>query len=119
MQTDLADLELLLRSRIPIIAVSSNEEERVVDIFRTIQENRDLSLFKWTVTDGMTRLDRQMGSQAFVKNPHDALSQIRSTPKAGLYLLLDFHPYLDEPSLYDCSKRLRFHTVKRPTSSCW
>ena len=97
MQTDLADLELLLRSRIPIIAVSSNEEERVVDIFHTLQSNRDQSLFKWTVTDGMTRLDQKMGSQAFVKNPHDALSQIRSTPKAGIYLLLDFHPYLEDP----------------------
>ena len=97
MQTDLTDLELLLRSRIPIIAVSSNEEERVVDIFRALQADREQALFKWTVTDGMTRMDKKMGSQAFVKKPHDALSQIRSTPKAGIYLLLDFHPYLDDP----------------------
>lgn len=97
MQTDLTDLELLLRSRIPIIAVSSNEEERVVDIFRALQADREQALFKWTVTDGMTRMDKNMGSQAFVKKPHDALSQIRSTPKAGIYLLLDFHPYLDDP----------------------
>ena len=97
MQTDLADLELLLRSRIPIIAVSSNEEERVVEIFREIQTDRDQPLFKWTITDGMTRLDKSMGSQAFVKNPHDALSQIRSTPKPAIYLMMDFHPYLDDP----------------------
>ena len=97
MQTDLTDLELLLRSRIPIIAVESSEEDRVVEIFKTLNENRAQPLFSWTITNGMTRLDQNMGSQGFVKTPHDALSHIRSTRTPGVYLLLDFHPFLDDP----------------------
>ena len=97
MQTDQSDLRLLIESRLPVIAVESAEENRVVDLFKGIAQGKNMPVFTWTVTEGFTRIDQDMGSQAFSKRPQDALGQIRATQKAGIYLLLDFHPYLAEP----------------------
>src|SRR5262249_29569335 len=58
-----------------------------------------LPLFQWTVTDGLKRLDVEVGPpQRMLAEPHDVLKHIRATPLAGVYALLDFHPYLRDPT---------------------
>ena len=117
MQTDLADLRLLFRSRVPILSIETGEETRVIELCTTIGVERNLPVFRWSVTDGFARIDVMMGNQAFAKKPQDALAQIRSTTQAGIYLLLDFHPYLAEPVITRLLKEIalnhdeRSHTV--------
>ena len=65
-----------------------------------------MPVFTWAVTAGFTRIDKDMGSQAFSKRPEDALAQIRATQRPGLYLLLDFHPYLDDPVIVRMLKEI-------------
>jgi len=55
-------------------------------------------VFQWTVTDGLKRADVKLTAPArTVTEPPDVLKYIRSSNVAGIYVLLDFHPYLTDP----------------------
>ncbi len=91
------DLELLIKSHIPIIVIESREEARAVDMIRSMQLRLATPIFRWTVTEGLQRVDLVMDTQPFNAKPADVLGHIKSTRTSGVYMLLDFHPYLDEP----------------------
>jgi len=119
MQTN--DLEVLLRSRVPIIVVDSRDEAQVIKtLARACAQQTSavslprapggaapaavahpgLPLFQWTVTDGLKRVDIDVGPpQRTVCEPVDVLKHIRATTLAGAYALLDFHPYLHDATI--------------------
>ncbi len=98
------DLGALLRSRVPLIVIESRDEPQVLKaLVRACPTQAlggsDLPLFQWTVTDGLKRIDRDAGAaQRTVAEPVDALRHIRATNLPGVYALLDFHPYLRDPT---------------------
>ena len=114
MPTDLSELSLLVSSRLPIIVVESDDEARVIALFKRLQQDRRVPLHAWTVTDGLTRLDVEMSSQSFVKKPTEILGHIRSNPKSGIYLLLDFHPYLEDPTIVRLIKEIALNSQAVP-----
>jgi len=62
------------------------------------QRGRNWGVFQWTVTEGLLRLDVNLGGpQHLLAQPEQLLRHIKSTPMAGIYVLLDFHPYLENP----------------------
>jgi len=95
------DLELILRSRVPIVVIETHDESRMLDLLRTIIVTREtdgyVPLFRWTVTDGLQRLDIVLEPQLHNADPTEILKHIRAVTKAGVYVLLDFHPYLEDP----------------------
>jgi AAA+ superfamily predicted ATPase len=95
------DLELLLQSRTPIIVIESRDEGAMLDMLRQISLNRTkddhVPLFRWTITDGLQRLDIILEPQLHNARPTEVLRHIRAVNKPGLYVLLDFHPYLGDP----------------------
>ena len=98
---DRQDLEIILRSRTPLIVMETRDEHRVL---RLLQANAMrsstadyLPLFRWTVTDGLQRLDIDLEPQLINSEPADVLKHIRAVSKPGIYVLLDFHPFLDDP----------------------
>jgi SpoVK/Ycf46/Vps4 family AAA+-type ATPase len=113
------DLEVLLRSRVPIIVVDSRDEAQVLKALAgacreaaapapaprpagavMVPTRAGLPLFQWTVTDGLKRLDADLGPpQRMLAQPPDILKHIRATVLAGVYALLDFHPYLQDPTI--------------------
>jgi len=95
--SDLRELELLVASRIPIIAVESREEPRVTALFQRVATRQGLPVYRWVVTEGLRRLDGDYPAQRIHLKPADALAHIRATTQAGLYLLMDFHPYMGDP----------------------
>jgi hypothetical protein len=71
----LRDLELLIESRYPIIAIESFEEQRVELILQRTGLDLEMPLFVWTVADGL----RRSGSDAPLpdgKNPARALAMV-------------------------------------------
>ncbi len=54
-------------------------------------------LFRWSITDGLQRLDLALEPQRLVAEPGDVLRHIRAVAKPGTYVLLDFHPYIGDP----------------------
>lgn len=95
------DLELVLRSSVPIVIIETREESRMLDLITDIAVRRAsegyLPLFRWTVTDGLQRLDISLEPQLHNSEPTEVLRHIRAVNKPGIYVLLDFHPYLEDP----------------------
>ena len=95
------DLELILRSRTPIVVIESKDEQRMLRLLKSITLERAREaytpLFRWTITDGLQRLDIALEPQALNSEPTDVLKHIRAVSKPGIYVLLDFHPFLDDP----------------------
>jgi hypothetical protein len=95
------DLKVILRSRTPIIVIETRDEARMLDMLLTISISAAgknyQPLFQWTVTDGLQRLDIALEPQAVNSQPTDVLKHIRAVSKPGIYVLLDFHPFLEDP----------------------
>jgi len=94
---EIDDLQILLRSRTPLVFIETREEARALRLFRRLQRHIGKPLFSWTVTDGLTRLDLDLPPQRHNRKPADVLAQIAGTSQPAVFLLLDFHPYLDDP----------------------
>ncbi len=95
-------LQTLLASRVPLVIIESCEETRVIELVRDAamkaQRGRNWGVFQWTVTEGLERVDVDMGGpQKTLSQPEQLLRHIKATPMAGIYVLLDFHPYLENP----------------------
>jgi hypothetical protein len=98
---DRRDLELVLESGTPLIAIETTDEARVLDLLREIALSRSAAayrpLFRWSITDGLQRLDLDLEAQRHNADPEEALRHIRAVAKPGVYALLDFHPFFREP----------------------
>jgi SpoVK/Ycf46/Vps4 family AAA+-type ATPase len=96
------ELEMLLASRFALIVIESREEARVLAIVREAslkaRRGRGWGVFQWTVTEGLQRVDVDMGAaQRTLAEPPQLLKHLKATPMPGIYVLLDFHPYLNDP----------------------
>ncbi|MGB6356474.1 MAG: AAA family ATPase [Steroidobacteraceae bacterium] len=96
------ELQTLLASRLALIVVESREESRVLSLVREIslkvQQGRGWGVFQWTVTEGLQRIDVDLGGpQRTLADPEQLLKHLKATPMPGIYVLLDFHPYLKDP----------------------
>ena len=93
---DQHDLELVVVSRFPIILIETREEQRVVELLERVCNLRNLALFHWNIAQGLQRNARSDRIPE-TKEPTAALRHIEATPQNGVYTLLDFHPYLNDP----------------------
>ena len=95
------DLQVVLRSRTPIIVIETRDEARILEMLQSIAiraaGSEYLPLFRWTITDGLQRLDIALEPQAINSQPTDVLKHIRAVSKPGIFVLLDFHPFLEDP----------------------
>lgn len=95
------DLEVILRSRTPIIIIETRDEARILEMLQSIAiagiASTYMPLFRWTFTDGLQRIDIALEPQPFNSEPGDVLKHIRAVSKPGIFALLDFHPFLEDP----------------------
>ena len=96
MDYDIHELELLLRSRVPLIVIETRDENRVTQLFSKLAVRLSLPVMAWSATTGLQRIDVEAAPQRHASEPRQALGQIKATDTAAIYLLLDFHPYLDD-----------------------
>ena len=96
------ELEMLLASHFALIVIESREEARVLEMIRDAgrkaSRGRNWGVFQWTVTEGLLRVDVDKGgAQRTNADPAEFLRHLKATPAPGIYVLLDFHPYLTDP----------------------
>src|SRR5262245_7988697 len=94
----LRDLELMIQSHYPLIAIETSEEARLERILVEVTTNLRVPLFMWSVTTGLKRhgsLGSIYGSQA----PLKALNNVGAMPGEGLFLFKDLHRYFDKPEI--------------------
>jgi SpoVK/Ycf46/Vps4 family AAA+-type ATPase len=99
------ELNLFLKARYPILYINTIEEERIEYIIRkNIKTNLNRSIYSWDFVDGYTN---NPNNQGFAKrNPLQALELIEklSLETPALFLLKDFHRFLNDLSI---SRKLR------------
>ena len=93
--SELQDLAALIRSDTPLVVIETPDEARVIELFRQSLLHVWRALYRWTITEGLRRIDLDREDDADVAPDAGAtLSAIRNADQRGIYLLLDFHPYL-------------------------
>jgi hypothetical protein len=93
--SDLKDLAALIRADTPLIVIETPDEPRVVDLFRQSLLHVWRALYRWTITEGLRRIDLDGEDPAeAAPDAGTTLRAIHSAGQRGVYLLLDFHPYL-------------------------
>lgn len=91
------DLEVLIESGRRLIVLETEREGCFVDGFRRLAKRSTKAYFQWTVTQGLSRLAPNYVPQSVNKDINQLFGQIQSTELSGVYVLVDFHHYLQDP----------------------
>jgi len=91
------ELQLLLRSRFPILVVETAEERRFLALIETVANLDESALFTWSVVQGLRRPLKNETVPA-TRELVDGLQEIRKSPQNGIYVFFDATPWLDNPA---------------------
>ncbi|MFN3651699.1 MAG: AAA family ATPase [Armatimonadota bacterium] len=99
-----AELELAIRARVPLIAVVTPEEARAEErLFRPLAAKwREGRLLIWSATTGFNAVssDPEAEPEHYpAPDPHSALDLIAGYEEPALFVLRDFHHYLENAAL--------------------
>lgn len=131
--TDAHDLELIVRSHIPIVTIETHEEERAVRLVASVAGRVGRAVKVWSMTEGLRthaypsptgklidelRLERDARpAEGETRDPEAVLRRIKQELGAGVFVLLDFHPHLSDPLIVRLMKEIaqnyavRAHTL--------
>jgi len=88
------ELALLVNSAYPIIYMETWEEVRASAILVSVAEDLRVPFYAWAVTTGLARAG---GAAIYnTQEPAQALAAVSTISGEGLFLLKDFHKYLDQ-----------------------
>lgn len=121
------DLATLLRTRVPLVVIETTDEARAVDLVLAARPGgapaaapvpayapagawspapagtaaapgAGTPVFAWKVTEGLRRRDVDLRTaQRFAAEPAEMLRGVLEGGLPGVYVLLDLHPFLDDP----------------------
>lgn len=129
---DVKDLALILRSRFPVVVVETHEEPRVLALLEKVARQEGLALFVWSAADGLRRRDNPLAAppaarkadalldtvgRAMIPDTREiggALKHVHATTYKGIYVLLDVHPYLNDPVIQRLLKSTALEYGKTP-----
>ncbi|MFP2932654.1 AAA family ATPase [Pyxidicoccus sp. 3LG] len=104
----LAELDIFIRARYPLLYLVSWEEHRVDAVLADLARAHGKALFHWSVTRGL----RNVGSSRTVTLPEDtcnpvaALAAIEKLGEPSLVVLKDFHSYLEDKGVVRALREL-------------
>jgi hypothetical protein len=94
------ELDLLIRSRYPVIYVRTSEEERTCNVAANIARAQKKNLFQWSSTEGLRMVENFHGGQMpggdEMRQPVAALEAILQDTGRAIYIMKDLHAFLDD-----------------------
>ena len=113
-QSFLRELEELIRARYSLLYVVTWEEDRARRLLIDLASGMKKFLFEWSITDGLRSMNgtpENRTSPKRLREPLAVLNEILQADVSGIYILKDFHTYLEAPEivrqLRDLSSALR------------
>ena len=97
LSNDKHELAVQLRAGNGLITIETRDEPRAELLFRHTLREVLRPLYRWTAASGLERLDMDVPAPPETDSPEKVLRHIRDRNQQGIFLLLDFHPYLDNP----------------------
>lgn len=111
------EIKALIAARYPLIYLVSFEEQRIEKILMEIGRDTRKKLMVWTVTQGFVEYAgrKTIGNTA---DPISALDAVLKTPRDSmfLYLLKDFHTYLDDATVLRKTRDAIYHLLSTNSS---
>ena len=93
---DIQELEGLLAAKMPIVAIESREEAKLLQMFERFTMLNERSLWTWSVTSGLKKANGPESAYNTTRI-EDALRHIDRSASNSIYLFLDAHRFLDDP----------------------
>ncbi len=89
------ELDTYLRARFTLIVLVTHEEERAMEIIRSMCEQTNRACMSWDTADGFRWVSSSAGSLPAARDPLAALEQIEKIDTGGhsLFVLKDFHDF--------------------------
>ena len=102
---DSKDLELIIKSQIPIVVIETYEESRALELLNRIAIKNAQLLQAWSITDGLRPVGLSLAAhEETIVEPEEALKAIKASKAPTIYALCDLHPFLTE----DNPKNIRY-----------
>ena len=99
----LLQVQIFLRARYPILYLISHEEDRVVRAMKKVSTTEKMKLVVWNSTFGIE-------GEKQTKTPLQLLNYIDKNTEPTMFVLLDFHQYIEDKKharwLRDLSKKI-------------
>ena len=93
-------LDTFLRARFPLILVVTQEEERCLQIIKTLSERTQRTLISWDFSDGFKVLTASRSTPPDARDPLTALEQLEELALPNsIFILKDFHETWDNPQI--------------------
>lgn len=109
-----AELEILIRARYPVIYVQTTEELRVTALVQEIATRRGKKVFEWASSTGLipagTSLQSQKSRHPATRDPVAALDTVIDQVEPALFIFKDLHPFLSRSgpaANVTCIRRLK------------
>lgn len=91
---DTHDLAVRIRAGTPLLLIETQEEALLTDAFRHVVAELLRPCWRWSITSGLSRLDLDDPSVPSANDSSAVLDVMRRESQRGIWLLLDFNPYL-------------------------
>jgi ATP-dependent 26S proteasome regulatory subunit len=92
------EIEDLVKARYPVLYIVSSEEQRVERALKDMALRREYKLAAWSITKGFVPIaGEHRGGD--VKDPLKALDHIMGVEGRALFVLRDFHAFMDNPQV--------------------
>lgn len=105
-------IKVHLAARCPLLYLVSYEEDRVLRNLSALSKNLFSKTFLWTISDGLSEMSGKTLDEKY-RGPYEALQFISESGQRSLFLLLDFHPYIQEAKV---TRKLR-DLIRSPQST--
>ncbi|WP_317931329.1 AAA family ATPase [Halioxenophilus sp. WMMB6] len=95
------DLLIALTANVAVVVIETNDEKHACEQLLDCAQGLAKPCFKWTASDGLKGLTRglQIIEPGQHVEPEALLRHIKGEHKPGIYVLCDFHPYLQDGPL--------------------
>ena len=101
---EIKNIDILIRARYPLIYIVSSEEQRVI---KTIASLTKAQTWVWSCVSGIVPHDKLGEVSDATKDPMAVLRFINNNNENGIFILCDFHQFLDSTQSYDIIRFLK------------
>ncbi|MCP8897856.1 AAA family ATPase [Gilvimarinus xylanilyticus] len=105
---------------IPLVVIETFEEKKAEELLLAVARQRFAQVHRWSLTDGLTQLNegpRLVARETKLNEPIELLRHIKASHEPGIYLLCDFHPFLDnQPEITRLVKDIALNHLNVPHS---
>jgi SpoVK/Ycf46/Vps4 family AAA+-type ATPase len=97
---EIMDLVHLVKSHVPIIVIETRDEKETLKKVCNLAMSMNTQIFGWSLIQGYSQLRTNCEIEGSnILEPQDVLYKIYNHKSPGIFVLLDFHPYIADNTI--------------------